>query len=77
MATQRTERRLAAILAADVTGYSWLMGADEEGTLARLKEHRRELIDPKISEHRGRIVKTTDVVFRYPFLARCTFMIEP
>ena len=59
MATQRTERRLAAILAADVTGYSWLMGADEEGTLARLKEHRRELIDPKISEHRGRIVKTT------------------
>jgi TolB-like protein/class 3 adenylate cyclase len=59
LATQRIERRLAAILAADVAGYSRLMGADEEGTLARLKAHRRELIDPKISEHRGRIVKTT------------------
>jgi class 3 adenylate cyclase len=52
-------RRLAAILAADVVGYSRLMGADEEGTLGRLKAHRRLLIDPKISEHRGRIVKTT------------------
>ncbi|HEX6442726.1 MAG TPA: adenylate/guanylate cyclase domain-containing protein, partial [Stellaceae bacterium] len=52
-------RRLAAILAADVTGYSRLMGADEERTLARLKSHRRELIDPKIREHRGRIFKTT------------------
>jgi adenylate cyclase len=52
-------RRLAAIMAADVAGYSRLMGADEEGTLARLKAHRRELIDPKIREHRGRIVKTT------------------
>jgi adenylate cyclase len=52
-------RRLAAILAADVAGYSRLMGADEEGTLERLKAHRRELIDPKIAEHRGRIVKTT------------------
>ena len=52
-------RRLAAILAADVAGYSRLMGADEEGTLGRLKAHRRELIDPKIREHRGRIVKTT------------------
>jgi adenylate cyclase len=50
---------MAAILAADVAGYSRLMGADEEGTLARLKEHRRELVDPKIAEHRGRIVKTT------------------
>jgi adenylate cyclase len=59
LATQRIERRLAAILAADIAGYSRLMGADEEGTLARLKAHRRELIDPKISEHRGRIVKTT------------------
>jgi adenylate cyclase len=54
-----TTRRLAAILAADVVGYSRLMGADEEGTLERLKTHRRELIDPKIAEHRGRIVKTT------------------
>src|SRR5712692_4370014 len=56
---QPVERRLAAILAADVPGYSRLMGADEEGTLARLKAHRRELVDPKIKEHRGRIVKTT------------------
>jgi TolB-like protein/class 3 adenylate cyclase len=55
----RVERRLAAILAADVAGYSRLMGADEEGTLERLKAHRRELVDPKIKEHRGRIVKTT------------------
>jgi len=52
-------RRLAAILAADVAGYSRLMGADEEGTLERLKALRRELLDPKIAEHRGRIVKTT------------------
>jgi adenylate cyclase len=59
LATGRVERRLAAILAADVVGYSRLIEADEEGTLARLREHRRELIDPKIIEHRGRIVKTT------------------
>jgi class 3 adenylate cyclase len=52
-------RRLAAILAADVVGYSRLMGADEEGTLERLKALRRELVDPKIAEHHGRIVKTT------------------
>ena len=52
-------RRLAAILAADVAGYSQLMGADEEGTLERLKALRRELLDPKIGEHHGRIVKTT------------------
>src|SRR6516165_106622 len=52
-------RRLAAILAADVAWYSRLMGADEEGTLERLKTLRRELADPKIKEHRGRIVKTT------------------
>ena len=57
--TERVERRLAAILAVDVAGYSRLMGDDEEGTLARLKEVRRELADPKIKEHRGRIVKTT------------------
>jgi TolB-like protein/class 3 adenylate cyclase/tetratricopeptide (TPR) repeat protein len=54
-----TTRRLAAILAADVAGYSRLMGADEEGTLERLKALRRELLDPKIAEHNGRIVKTT------------------
>src|SRR5246127_2632571 len=52
-------RRLAAILAADVAGYSRLMGADEEGTLERLKALRHDLVDPKIAEHKGRIVKTT------------------
>jgi adenylate cyclase len=56
---ERVERRLAAILAADVAGYSRLMGEDEAGTLARLRAHRRELIDPKVAEHKGRIVKTT------------------
>ena len=52
-------RRLAAILAADIAGYSRLMGADEEGTHERLKALRRELLDPRIAEHKGRIVKTT------------------
>jgi len=52
-------RRLAAIVAADVAGYSRLMGADEEGTHERVKAHLRELIEPKIAEHRGRIVKNT------------------
>ena len=52
-------RRLAAILAADVAGYSRLMGRDEEGTHERLKAHLDELVDPKIEEHRGRIVKNT------------------
>jgi class 3 adenylate cyclase len=56
---ERVERRLAAILAADVAGYSRLMGHDEAGTLARLKALCRELIDPKVAEHKGRIVKTT------------------
>src|SRR5260370_36748020 len=51
------ERRLAAIFAADVAGYSRLVGADEEGTLARLSSHRRELFEPKIAEHQGRLVK--------------------
>jgi adenylate cyclase len=59
MSGERVERRLAAILAVDVAGYSRLMGEDEEGTLAALKAIRRELGDPKIAEHRGRIVKTT------------------
>jgi adenylate cyclase len=59
LASERAERRLTAILAADIAGYGRLMGADEEGTLAQLKAHRRDLIDPKIAEHRGRIVKTT------------------
>src|SRR5215472_4179196 len=52
-------RRLAAILAGDVAGYSRLMGADEEGTHERFKAHLRELVEPKITEHRGRIVKNT------------------
>src|SRR5260370_14743405 len=52
-------RPLAGIRSADVAGYLRLMGADEEGTHERLKAHRRELVDPKISEHSGRIVKTT------------------
>jgi class 3 adenylate cyclase len=55
----KVERRLAAILAADVVGYSRLIGMDEEGTLAQLKSHRRELIDPKIAEYHGRMVKLT------------------
>jgi class 3 adenylate cyclase/TolB-like protein/tetratricopeptide (TPR) repeat protein len=59
MAEARVERRLAAILAADVAGYSRLMGIDEEGTLAQLKGYRQVLVDPKIAEHHGRIVKTT------------------
>ena len=57
MANPHVERRLAAILAADVAGYSRLMGADEEGTLAALKAYRREVIDLKLTEHRGRIVR--------------------
>jgi len=59
MPSGQGERRLAAILAADVAGYSRLMGADEDGTLARLTAHRRELFDPTIAKYRGRIVKTT------------------
>ena len=59
MTGERVERRLAAVLAADVAGYSRLMGADEEGTLARLKAARKTVFDPTIATHRGRIVKTT------------------
>ena len=59
MATTTATRRLTAILAADVVGYSRLMGADEEGTHKRFKAHLVELIDPKIREHHGRIVKST------------------
>jgi TolB-like protein len=59
MSNAHVERRLTAILAADVAGYSRLMGLDEEGTLAQFRAHRRALIDPKITENRGRIVKTT------------------
>jgi class 3 adenylate cyclase len=56
--SEGTQRRLAAIVAADVVGYSRLMGADETGTLAALRSHRSELIDPLIDRHGGRIVKT-------------------
>src|SRR5262245_24475324 len=59
MAEGRVDRRLAAILAGDVAGYSRLMGADEEGTLSRLNAHRRDFLEPKIADHRGRIVKRT------------------
>src|SRR6201982_1990287 len=59
MATTTATRRLAAILAADVAGYSRLMGADEEGTHERLKAHLGELVEPKISQHRGHTVKNT------------------
>jgi adenylate cyclase len=55
----RIDRRLAAIFAGDIAGYSRLMGADEEGTLSQIKAHRKELVDPKVTEHRGRVVKTT------------------
>jgi TolB-like protein/class 3 adenylate cyclase len=59
LTAERVDRRLAAVLAADVAGYSRLMGADEEGTLTRLKAVRKALVDPTIAAHRGRIVKTT------------------
>ena len=59
MTGERAERRLAAVFAADVAGYSRLMGLDEEGTLARLKAVRKSLVDPAIASHHGRIVKTT------------------
>lgn len=59
MVDVQVERRLAAILAADVAGYSRLMGEDEEGTPAGLKAHRRELVDHKLKSHRGRLIKTT------------------
>jgi TolB-like protein/class 3 adenylate cyclase len=77
----RVERRLAAILAADVAGYSRLMGADEEGTHERLKAHLRELVDPKIEEHRGRIVKNTGDGFLAEFASvvdavRCAVEIQ-
>src|SRR6266700_2336822 len=68
MPDERVERRLAAILAGDVAGYSRLMGVDEEGTLRDLKEHRAALLHPKVAEHRGRIVKTTGdgVLIEFP-----------
>src|SRR6478672_10570827 len=59
MAEQHVERRLAAVLAADVVGYSRLMASDEEGTFARLNVLRRQFLEPTIAEHRGRVVKRT------------------
>jgi adenylate cyclase len=59
MAAQRNVRRLCVILVADIAGFSRLMGVDEDGTLAALTAHRRELIDPAVAGHGGRIVKTT------------------
>lgn len=59
MAEERVERRLTAILAADVAGYSHLMGVDEEGTYKYLKAHRSELVDPKIEQHHGHVIKCT------------------
>jgi class 3 adenylate cyclase len=74
-------RRIAAILAADVAGYSRLVGDDEEGTLARLRVLRRELIDPEIGAHRGRIVKTTGDGFLIEFASavdalRCALAVQ-
>jgi TolB-like protein/class 3 adenylate cyclase/Flp pilus assembly protein TadD len=81
MEEQRVQRRLAAILAADVVGYSRLTGADEEGTLARLRALRRELIDPTIAAHGGRIVKTTGDGILVEFASvvdsvRCAFEVQ-
>jgi len=65
-------RRLAAILSADVAGYSRLIGADEEGTLNRLRSIRADIIDPKITEYRGRIAKTTGdgLLANFPVLSK-------
>ena len=81
MASDQTKRKLAAILAADIAGYSRLMGTDEEGTLARLKLLRRELIDPKNKQHRGRIVKTTGdgILIEFPSVVdavRCAIEVQ-
>src|SRR5262249_26931625 len=81
MALDPVKRRLAAILAADIAGYSRLMGGDEEGTLARLKAYRRELIDPKNKEHHGRIVKTTGdgILIEFPSVVdavRCAIEVQ-
>src|SRR5881275_3073632 len=81
MPTHQTKRKLAAVLAADIAGYSRLMGADEESTLARLKLLRRELIDPKNKQHRGRIVKTTGdgILIEFPSVVdavRCAIEVQ-
>jgi adenylate cyclase len=81
MASDQTKRKLAAIFAADIAGYSQLMGADEEGTLGRLKLLRSELIDPKNKQHRGRIVKTTGdgILIEFPSVVdamRCAIELQ-
>ena len=78
---QKAQRRLAAILAADVVGFSTLMSHDEEGTLARIKSLRREVIEPKVSDHQGRVVKTTGDGFLIEFASpveavRCALVIQ-
>jgi TolB-like protein len=78
---ERVRRRLAAILAADVAGYSRLIGADEEGTIARLRALRKELIDPSIASHGGRIVKTTGdgILIEFPSVVdavRCAVEVQ-
>jgi TolB-like protein/class 3 adenylate cyclase len=81
MASEHVKRKLTAILVADIAGYSRLMGADEEGTLARLKVLRRDLIDPKIKEHRGRVVKTSGdgILIEFPSVVeamRCAVEVQ-
>jgi len=81
MPKEAVERKLAAILAADVAGYSRLVGLDEEGTLARLRALRRDLIDPTIASHRGRIVKTTGdgLLVEFPSVVdavRCAVVVQ-
>ena len=71
------ERRLAAMVAADVVGYSRLMGADEVGTIRALRTHRRELIDRAIAAHRGRIVKTTGACWLVPCSPRSPPLAPP
>ena len=77
----REQRRLVAIVSADVAGYSRLMGRDESGTLAALKALRRDVIDPKVSEHGGRIVKTAgdDLLLEFPSVVdavRCVVEVQ-
>jgi class 3 adenylate cyclase len=74
MAEERVQRRLAAILAADMVGYSRLMEADEVGTIARQKAHRAELVDPEITAHGGRIVKTMGdgILIEFPSVVSAT-----
>src|SRR4051794_36639232 len=81
MTSDQTKRKLAAVLLADIAGYSRLMGADEESILARLQLLRRELIDPKSKQHHGRIVKTTGdgILIEFPSVVdavRCAIEIQ-